>query len=370
MSQKTSIGIIKEYVKLLGCSLMSTSYRNNKEALKWKCDCGEEWESSWSNLKTKNALCPKCQNRRTSKNPNKYNINDFKIIANNKGGVCLSDIYTHCKVKLKFRCNFGHIWEATPANIINSKTWCPVCGRTSSTTINDMQKLAHKKNGMCLSTKYVNGSTKLLWECENGHEWMAVPESIVAGTWCPICANRNIPSTICEMHEIAHERDGECVSEKYVNAHSKLKWKCENGHEWNATPSNIKNGKWCPLCISSGGEKFLRNLFIKNGVKFESQKKYDDCRNVKQLPFDFYLIDYNILIEYDGHHHFKPIQFNGCSIEKANKTFLGTIKNDKIKNEYCMNNNIPLIRIPYTEKNIGEYLKNKLIDYNALFIIK
>lgn len=70
--------------------------------------------------------------------------------------------------------------------------------------------------------------------------------------------------------------------------------------------------------------------------------------------------EYIICIEYDGEQHYKPINFNGCSNEQAQKIYLELIKNDEIKNKYCLDNNIQLIRIPYTVKNIEEHLNNKL----------
>jgi hypothetical protein len=80
----------------------------------------------------------------------------------------------------------------------------------------------------------------------------------------------------------------------------------------------------------------------------------------QKLLFDFYLPEHNILIEYDGEQHFKPKSFYRCSIETAKKSFNELKRNDIIKNEYCKKNNITLIRIPYTIKNINKYLLNKL----------
>ena len=65
------------------------------------------------------------------------------------------------------------------------------------------------------------------------------------------------------------------------------------------------------------------------------------------LPFDFYLPDLNKCIEYDGQHHYYPVTFNGVSEERAKENHLITIKHDEIKNQYCKNNNIELLRIPY-----------------------
>ena len=90
-------------------------------------------------------------------------------------------------------------------------------------------------------------------------------------------------------------------------------------------------------------EKEIEKYLIENDIKYESEKTFNDCLSPKnnKLPFDFYLQDYNLIIEFDGQHHFKPIWSN-----------FETIKlHDKIKNEYCRNNKIELIRISYLEQN-------------------
>jgi very-short-patch-repair endonuclease len=86
------------------------------------------------------------------------------------------------------------------------------------------------------------------------------------------------------------------------------------------------------------------------------QKCFEDCKDKRVLPFDFYLEDYNILIEYDGELHYKESRY------KNSQDKLNIIKNhDNIKNNYCKENNIKLIRIPYTEfDNIENILKKEL----------
>ena len=74
------------------------------------------------------------------------------------------------------------------------------------------------------------------------------------------------------------------------------------------------------------------------------------CRNERVLPFDFGIYKNNILIciiEYDGEGHFSLIRFNRISSKIAKKRFKDTIQNDEIKNKYCRDNHIPLLRIPY-----------------------
>lgn len=96
-------------------------------------------------------------------------------------------------------------------------------------------------------------------------------------------------------------------------------------------------------------------LLDKNNIKYIREYKFIDCKNIKPLPFDFFLFEYNTCIEYDGEQHFKINKYFG-----GEKGLLKRQKNDNIKNEYCINNNIRLIRIKYNE-NIEEKF-NRLLD--------
>lgn len=110
----------------------------------------------------------------------------------------------------------------------------------------------------------------------------------------------------------------------------------------------------------SKGELQIKDYLEKNLVLFEEQKMFNDCMNPKtkaKLRFDFFLPDYNCCIEFDGEQHFRPVNFFD-----GEKGFIERQYRDNIKTQYCKNNNIKLIRIPYTEfKNIEEILTKELI---------
>ena len=107
-------------------------------------------------------------------------------------------------------------------------------------------------------------------------------------------------------------------------------------------------------------------------LKYERQKRFDDCKDINTLPFDFYLNDYNVAIEYDGEQHYMPVNWNGkMSDEELNRAFELVQFHDKIKTEYCEEQNIQLIRIPYWEKNNIEcFLFDNLVKYKAIEKIK
>ncbi len=176
----------------------------------------------------------------------KLTIEEMNNLAEKKGGKCLSTEYINVSTNLKWECENGHIWEAKPKHIKDGH-WCPICAGNAPLTIEEMNKLAEEKGGKCLSTIYINTRTKLKWQCKEGHIWEATPDNIKRGTWCPVCA-RNVPLNIEEMHKLAEKRGGKCLSTMYINSQTKLKWQCEEGHIWEAIPNNIKIGSWCPTC--------------------------------------------------------------------------------------------------------------------------
>jgi len=186
----------------------------------------------------------------------KLTIEEMRSIAEERGGKCLSDTYVNIQTKLMWECEEGHQWKAIPSSI-KSGNWCPHCAGSIKLTIEEMRSIAVERGGKCLSDTYVNARTKLMWKCEEGHQWEATPDNIKSSKWCPHCAGK-AKLTIEEMHEIAEERGGKCLSDTYVNARTKLTWECEEGHQWETTPDNIKSGTWCKVCYDLSRGKSRR----------------------------------------------------------------------------------------------------------------
>lgn len=112
----------------------------------------------------------------------------------------------------------------------------------------------------------------------------------------------------------------------------------------------------CPKCNESVGERTIRLFLEMKHINYLKQFKFNNCRNILPLPFDFYLPDLNICVEYDGRYHFEIIeQWGGIN------NLIYVQKNDEIKNNYCKENNIKLIRIKYDE-NVNEILQFNFPD--------
>lgn len=153
-----------------------------------------------------------------------------------------------------------------------------------------------------------------------------------------------------------------------INKEEYLKWDLKNlraicpecGKEFlTSFGAFIKqHGQCCPECSASEsrGEREIRHVLENNYINFEQEYSFVDCRDKNPLPFDFYLPDYNILIEYQGAQHYGVIErFGGLN------GFILRQKHDQIKLEYCLSNNITLITVPYWEfHSITQILNQEL----------
>lgn len=113
-------------------------------------------------------------------------------------------------------------------------------------------------------------------------------------------------------------------------------------------------GQACSDCKDSEslGEKKIRMFLEQNQIVFKQEKWFVDCRDINPLPFDFYLPDFNICIEFNGEQHYNEGHFG-----HSNLNYVQT--HDAIKSNYCDDNNIKLITIPYWEFNNIELILNK-----------
>ena len=123
--------------------------------------------------------------------------------------------------------------------------------------------------------------------------------------------------------------------------------RCDCGNVCDVSIGNLKRGhtRSCGCRHRSKWEEFIYNYLSSLKLKFEEQKRFKNCKNSKgsdMLPFDFYIPKYNLLIEYDGLHHFEPVSGWG-----GEEKFVKTKENDNIKDKYCRINKIHLLRIPF-----------------------
>jgi hypothetical protein len=297
--------------------------------------------------------------------------------------------------KIHCKCNAGtwpdgsyaddHEWISTPCDL-RAGYWCPCCtgnkivlSNCLATTHPEVSKMLHPTlNGNTSAKDITNGSDKLIWwKCpDKDHAWEATINSVVQGHGCGICGGKKVdntnslaalyPDVAKEWHPILN---GDSKPEHFTYASGKKAWwacpKDKCGYEWSAQiDRRTRRGDGCPKCNQSHGEKAVAKHLDFLKIKYEVGYRIKECKLIKCLPFDFYLPDFNILIEYHGRQHYEPSAFGSKQENAAELMFEAGQKRDEAKEKYCRDNKIPLLIIPFWEFNIipnviDNFLKSK-----------
>lgn len=274
------------------------------------------------------------------------------LIAMNKGG----DFCTKCK---------GIKTSTTTKNKHRDSTW------------NKIQYAAKQMDYEIITPYSKINSThdKIKYKCKIHGEQQACINNFVNLHGCNQCAllirknktKNDIDKVISTIESINNNRL--INPNEYVNAHTRnLKIKCGicNTNIFTTCYANYKKGQnRCEKCSMSmsRNEKRIEDYLKSMKIDFKREKTFPDCRDKNPLPFDFYLPRYNLCIEFDGEQHFNDHMYKTRCINNPNIHLQYTQRHDQIKNQYCQNNRIHLLRIPYYKENhIEELINNKIIE--------
>jgi very-short-patch-repair endonuclease len=317
--------------------------------------------------------CIKCGiNERT----NKITFNTKKFI--DKATIVHENKYNYSKVrykgsfiKVKIICSKHGVFMQDPSSHLFGHG-CRKCSRekinynklTNKEFIKRAKKIHRDKYDYTL-TEYKGRLTKIKIICPKHGMFEQKPRSHLKDRGCLKCASETISvrhlSDTKEFIKKAKKVHGNKYDYSFVDykgCNVKVKIICSKHGEFLGNPCAHLNGVGCPICLESRGEQKIAFVLDFNKVNYEREKSFTDCKNVKCLFFDFYIPHNNICIEYDGKQHFTPISYFG-----GIKAFKKTKKRDYIKNNFCLNNGIKLIRISYknSDVEINNILKKEII---------
>lgn len=287
-------------------------------------------------------------------------IERAKLIHGDEYDYSLS-IYEKCMKELKIICKTHGEFMQTPNAHLSSKG-CAKCvpNKLRKRFAHNKEKFieksmkAHGDRYDYSLVEYVNSQTKVKIICKIHGIFEQVPNDHCGYKkhGCHPCSVEKVHKQLILTNEEFIERSVKTHSNKYnysksnyKNNHTHVIIICEKHGEFLQIPSNHFAGNGCPKCKRSLGEETIDLYLSSLKINFEMQKRFNDCKgDVGTLPFDFYLPDYNILIEYDGIQHYFPIEtFGGITGFEKRQRY------DKIKTEWAKNNGYELLRIRYDE---------------------
>lgn len=343
---------VKEYIESFGYELLSEEYKNeNKKILINNKNCNHEPYLTTFSVFKRGCRCPKCGIIKRAES-HKYSYEEIKEYIELFNYELLSENYNGNKGYLILKCPNGHEYTVTFSNFKNQSQRCPYCYGNAKYTIEEVREYIESFGYELLSKEYKGSNSPLIIKCPQGHVTDTITYSrFKLGCRCKKCADEkrgdNKKLSYEEVKGYIESFEYKLLSTEYEKSNKKLLIQCNKKHEpYLASWNDFQQGCRCPYCNESKGEKRIEEFLNINNISYIPQYRFKDCKFKNTLPFDFYLLDYNVLIEYDGEQHYKIKDiFGGLD------GFVDRIIRDTIKNEYCKKNNIKLIRIPYWDFN-------------------
>lgn len=312
------------------------------------------------------ARCPNCFGTR-KKTPEEFKQEVYSLVGHE---FIFLDEYETAHKKLKvYHKSCDREFAISPHKFLAGRR-CSHCYRGKKKTSEEFKVEVFNIVGdeYTLLEEYVKSKENIKIKHEKcGHEYSVKPNKFLIGQRCPECSSHRFIDTEVYKRDV-YKLVGEeyTVLGEYMGDQSKVAMKhnvCK--HEYSATPNNFLRGRRCPRCKSSRGEKVTAKFLEDRKINYKQGFKFEDCKNKRSLPFDFY-IDNMVLIEYDGEHHFEVTRHSKDK-DKMLIKLKGIQRNDLIKNKFCIDNKICLIRIPFWEfDNIESILKKVLLFANDI----
>lgn len=273
------------YNDLTVVEMLPNFYKNGKSYCKCICKCGKECIKDFYEVRVGKAKrCPTCSKIMQ----NKKTMKDW--VGKRFGRLFVLEVVSYSPTKVKCLCDCGNYTIVNPAQLSYGKTQSCGC----------LQKeMASKKN-----TKIRSGFVNI-----NGIQ---------------------------------------LLKQAYKNNHGTWMWECKCGYCGNnfyALPAKVISNVVvsCGCHSRSNYELFIAKTLRRFCIEFEEQKKFPDCKYINNLKFDFYLPMYNAVIEYNGRQHYEEVSYFGGK-DGLEKTQI----RDAIKEQYCKDNDIKFLCIPYT----------------------
>lgn len=319
-----------------------------KKQIAWKvrCDCGTEKIVRGCDLRNGRIISCGCYNR--EKDVGKKQCNN---LTGRRFGRLIVESYAYTKGKRAYwncTCDCGNNGVYAAQYLLNGDTKSCGCQKRDNAGLHNAIDLTGQRFSR-LFVERLAQRTPRKWHCicDCGNSVDVLTTCLVGGHTQSCGCYQQERASESSFKDITGQRFGKLVAIKSLyNLDNSYFWlcKCDCGNDTIVKGHDLRTGntKSCG-CMQSGAEVEIANILSVNNVKFQRQKTFPMCKDVRLLKFDFYLPDYNIVIEYDGELHYMETSL-GNDLE-------GQQRRDAIKTKYCEENDIVLLRIPYWDKD-------------------
>lgn len=358
-----------------------SEYVGWNKPITYKClICEHEWDAKEARSAIRYG-CPNCAKEKQLKVLKQVNKRKLKSeeqfrkeLAEKQPNLIPNDTYMNKKTKYHCICKIHNCdVYTTPDKYLNSNQGCKLCAVERSknairyTHHSFIKKLLSVNPNLDVLSEYTYVKDRIDIKCKIcGYKWNPIAESLVAKIpcGCPNCAGNAVKdsSTFEEELKITHP-ELQLLS-PYIRSSRKVHALCKDCNKdfW-VTPNKLQQCQHCPHCKISHGERLIRNILTNLSIEFEMQKRFDDLKGLgnKKLSYDFYLPTYNLLIEFQGEQHERPVIFKGLTEKIAQERFIQQQKHDKRKRDYAESHNIGLLEIWYYDINLVEDILLKVL---------
>jgi hypothetical protein len=220
-------------------------------------------------------------------------------------------VYTNNDTKVIIICVKHGEFLQTPKSHLNGHG-CFKCknGFLTNDEFIEKSNIIHKNKFSYDKLNFNGLDKKIIITCKKHGDFEQIARSHLNGHGCFKCYKDSISKNdILEKLKLIHNNNYTYEDFDYNKRMNEifLKITCEkHGVFIQRLNNHIHQGNGCPYCKKSKGEEELSKILNNNNIIFEREKTFANCKNIKKLPFDFYLPENNICIEYDGVQHFKP----------------------------------------------------------------
>lgn len=351
----------------------SSKLPNQKKCVQWKClcDCGNEHIVKTENLISgKTFRCSKCANASIGEKKH------LDLTGRKFGELTVTKMLYNYKNKGKTFCecfcSCGNIVVKNAYRISHSSQFVSCgCKRKDAMIYYHSDDITGQKYNrlIVLETLYQESPIKVRCRCDCGNEITVAKADVLSGhTQSCGCfqAEQISKANYKDLTGYISEYGVKAIIPKYQNKHGVWIWEFECplcGHHFDALPANVKSNETvcCGCASSSTGELIVKHILDDNNIDYRFQYGFSDCKYKKMLLFDFAVFANNnelqFLIEYDGKQHYESIEYFG-GMEAFKKLQI----RDEIKNNYCKEHNIKLVRLKYdlTEDEIKNIIINTI----------